>query len=262
MIASFLPASRFAPWSAESLGSDGNSNSALISNGNGRQVDYPGRLERRTDFYGRISLPRLRLFVSNPVVMLEVQMRAQYSKQLNGWLSSGKVLCVSLLTICIFAGPQARAACPLVVPSGVEMTEKVRAIVGSKTNEGDLARCYLRYMDALKHPEKIDDIATPDARFHDLEAAGYPKGPEGLKAFRRWLNAQVPDEHGLITAMRFPGNGIIEVDIEASGRDPKTGQPALLTVHAKDRFVGDRIAERGDTAVWHTPFPKGSNAKD
>jgi hypothetical protein len=224
--------------------------------------DATRRQERRTDFYGRITFPGLRLFVSNPVVMLEVQMMAQYSKRLNGWLSSGKVLCVSLLTICIFAGPQARAACPLVVPSGVEITSKVRAIVGSKTNEGDLARCYLRYMDALKHPEQIDDVATPDARFHDLEAAGYPKGPEGLKAFRWWLNAQVPDEHGRITAMRFPGNDIIEVDIEASGHDPKTGQPAMLTVHAKDRFVGDRIAERWDTAEWHTPFPKDSNAKE
>ena len=55
------------------------------------------------------------------------------------------------------------------------------AIVESKTNEGDLARCYLRYMDALKHPEKIDDVATPDARFRDLEAMGYPKGPEEIE---------------------------------------------------------------------------------
>ena len=189
-------------------------------------------------------------------------MMDRYLRRRSGWLGLGKVLCVSFLTICIFAGPQARAACPLVVPPGVEMTPEVRTIVESKTIEGDLARCYLRYMDALLHPEKIDDVATPDARFHDLEAAGYPKGPEGLKAFRRWLNAQVPDEHGRITTMRFPGNGVIEIDIEASGHDPKTGQPALLTVHAKDRFVGDRIAERWDTAEWHTPFPKDSNAKE
>jgi hypothetical protein len=82
-------------------------------------------------------------------------MMDQYSKRLNGSLSSGKVLCLSLLTICIFAGPRARAGCPLVVPSGVEMTSKVRAIVGSKTNEGDLARCYLRYMDALNIPRRL-----------------------------------------------------------------------------------------------------------
>jgi|ERR1700722_402732 hypothetical protein len=202
------------------------------------------------------------LFVGTSVETLGVHMMAQSPKQLSGWLDPGKALCFSLLTICVFVGLQARAACPLVVPPGVEMTPEVRVIVESKTNEGDLARCYLRYMDALKHPEKIDDVATPDARFHDLEAAGYAKGPEGLKAFRRWLNAQVPDESGRLTAMRFPGNDIIEVDIEASGHDPKTGQPALLTVHAKDRFVGDRIAERWDTAEWHTPFPKDSKVKE
>ena len=182
---------------------------------------------------------------------------AQFPKRLSGWPVSDMILRASFLTLCVFAGPQARAACAPVVLD-VEMTPEVRAIVESKTHEGDLARCYLRYMDALKHPEKIDDVATPDARFHDLEAIGYPKGPEGLKAFRRWLNTQVPDEHGRITAMRFPGNNVIEVDIEASGHDPKTGQPASLTVHAKDRFVGDRIAERWDNAEWHTPFPKDS----
>jgi hypothetical protein len=189
-------------------------------------------------------------------------MKIQSPKWIGEWLGPGKALSVSLLGICIYGVPQARAACPLAVPSGVEMTPEVRAIVGSKTKEGDLARCYLRYMDALKHPERIDDVATPDARFHDLEAAGYPKGPEGLKAFRRWLNTQVPDEHGRITAMRFSGSDIIEVDIEASGHDPKTGQPALLTVHAKDRFLGDRIAERWDTAEWHTPFPNDRIVKE
>ena len=58
-------------------------------------------------------------------------MMDRYLRRLNDWLSSGKALCVSLLTICILAGPQARAACPLVAPSGVEMTLEVRAIVGS-----------------------------------------------------------------------------------------------------------------------------------
>jgi hypothetical protein len=122
------------------------------------------------------------LFVCTFVVTLGVQMMAQSPKRLSGWLGPGKVLCFSLLTFCIFVGLQARAACAP-VPSDVEMTPDVRAIVESKTNEGDLPRCYLRYMDALKHPEKIDDVATPDARFHDLEAMGYPKGPEGLKVF-------------------------------------------------------------------------------
>jgi hypothetical protein len=184
------------------------------------------------------------------------------SKESCGLRRTWRALVVSTLAIlfCMFAEQHARAVCAA-MQLDVEMTPEVRAIVQSKTHEGDLARCYMRYMDALKHPDKIDNVATPDARFHDLEAMGYPKGPEGLKVFRRWLNTQVPDEHGRITAMRFPGNDVIEVDIEAEGHDPKTGQPALLTVHAKDRFVGDRITERWDTAEWHTPRPTDTNVK-
>jgi hypothetical protein len=74
--------------------------------------------------------------------------------------------------------------------------------------------------------------------------------------------AQLPDESGLITAMRFAGNDIPEVDIEAKGTDPKTGQNASLTVHARDRFVGDRVAERWDRAEWHTAMPKIGAAKE
>ena len=48
----------------------------------------------------------------------------------------------------------------------------------SKTHEGDLARCFLLYSHALKYPDEIDSVLTPDARFHDLEAAGYPNAPK------------------------------------------------------------------------------------
>ena len=66
----------------------------------------------------------------------------------------------------------------------------------------------------------------------------------------------------LITAARFVGDDVIEVDIEANGTDPKTGQKASLTIHARDRFVGDRVAERWDRAEWHAPPPKNSNARE
>jgi len=42
---------------------------------------------------------------------------------------------------------------------------------------------------------------TPDARFHELEAIGYPRGPEGFKMFRRQVNAAIPDEHIFIIAL-------------------------------------------------------------
>ena len=190
-------------------------------------------------------------------------MKAQCSKLISGWLGPGKVLRISLLIISMFVAPKARAACALLeIPHEFQLAPEVQAIVQSKTHQGDLARCYLRFAHALKNPDEIDQVVTPDARFHDLEAIGYPKGPEGLKAFRRWLNAQLPDERGLITAMRFISDDIIEVDIEGSGTDPKTGQKASLTVHARDRFVGDRVAERWDRAEWHTIPPKNTGAKE
>ena len=182
-------------------------------------------------------------------------MKAQCSKLFSGWLGHGKVLRVSLVSISIFVTPKAHAACAL--PQNVqEMVPEVQAIVHSKTRQGDLARCYLRYAHALKNLE-IDQVVTPDARFHDLEAVGYPKGPEGLKAARRWLNVKLPDEGARITAMRFVGDDIIEVDIESIGStDPKTGQRMSLTTHARDRFVGDRVAERWDRAVVQVDTPQ------
>jgi hypothetical protein len=201
------------------------------------------------------------LFVSKSRGNAGGHMMGQSPKLLSGRFGSGRVLRVSLMTICIFVVPQARAACALVEAS-LTMVPEVQVIVQSKTHQGDLARCFLRYTHALKNPDEIDSVVTPEARFHDLEEIGYPKGPEGLKAFRRWLNAQLPDENGLITAMRFVGDDIVEVDIEASGTDPKTGQPASLTVHTRDRFVGDRVAERWDRAEWHTIMPKNSGAKE
>jgi hypothetical protein len=158
------------------------------------------------------------------------------------------------------AAPQAYAACALIelLP---RMAPEVQVIVHSTTHQGDLARCYLRYMHALGNPDEIDQVVTQDARFHDLEAIGYPKGPEGLKTFRRRFISNMPDESGMITAMRFPADDIIEVDLEAAGTDPKTGKPSSLTIHARDRFVGDRVAERWDHVEWHTPPPDYKNRK-
>jgi len=42
---------------------------------------------------------------------------------------------------------------------------------------------FLRFTGALLAPDLagIDSTVTPDARFHELEAIGYPLGPEGFK---------------------------------------------------------------------------------
>ena len=40
----------------------------------------------------------------------------------------------------------------------------------------------------------LHNLVTPDARFHEVEAIGYPRGPEGFEISRRQVNAAIPDE--------------------------------------------------------------------
>jgi predicted ester cyclase len=143
-------------------------------------------------------------------------------------------------------------------PQRIELSPAVRAILESDNSKSQLLRYYLRFTEAIiaPDPSRIDSVVTPDARFHELEAIGYPHGPEGFKIFRRQVNAAIPDEHILITAVRFEGDDIIEADLENSGTHtgepmmgvPATGQKIRIGVHARARFVGGKLAERWDRA--------------
>ncbi len=55
------------------------------------------------------------------------------------------------------------------------------------TPKSQLLKHFLRFTETILTPDPagIDKVVTPDARFHELEAIGYPRGPEGLKMFRR-----------------------------------------------------------------------------
>jgi predicted ester cyclase len=97
---------------------------------------------------------------------------------------------------------------------------------------------------------------TPDARFHELEAIGYPRGPEGFKIFRRQVNAAIPDEHIFVNAVRFEGDDIIEADLTISATHTgeefmdisATGRKIRFDVRARGRFVDGKMAERWDQA--------------
>ena len=96
-------------------------------------------------------------------------------------------------------------------------------------------------------------MVAPGARFHELEAAGFPPGPHGFKAFRAQINAAFPDESVVIVAMRFPEPGIIETELACTATHrgelmgiPATGKQVHFTVHTRNRFDGDRMAERWD----------------
>ncbi len=140
----------------------------------------------------------------------------------------------------------------------IEIGPAVRAILEGNTPKSQLLRDFLRFTEALLAPNVagIDKVVTPAARFHELEAIGYPRGPEGFKAFRRQVNSAVPDEHILVKAVRFEGGDIIEADLDISathtGADfmgiVAAGRRVRFDVHARGRFVDGKLAERWDQA--------------
>src|SRR6516225_11652221 len=141
-------------------------------------------------------------------------------------------------------------------PQRIEVSPAVRAILEADTPKSELLKHFLRFTEALLAPDLagIDSTVTSDARFHELEAIGYPRGPEGFKMFRRQVNAAIPDEHIFVTAVRFEGDDIIEADLDISATHtgeefmgiPATGRKIRFKVHARGRFVDGKMAERWD----------------
>jgi predicted ester cyclase len=141
-------------------------------------------------------------------------------------------------------------------PQGIELSPAVGAILEADNPKSRLLRDYLRFSEAIIAPDPsgIDRVVTPDARFHELEAIGYPRGPEGFKIFRRQVNAAIPDEHIFVTAVRFEGDDIIEADLDISATHTgeefmgirASGRRIRFDVHARGRFVDGKMAERWD----------------
>jgi len=143
-------------------------------------------------------------------------------------------------------------------PQRIELSPTVIAILEAGTPKSQLLRHFLRFTEAILAPDPagIDRVVTPDARFHELEAIGYPPGPEGMKMFRRQVNAAIPDEHIFISATRFEGDDIIEADLDISATHTgvefmgiaATGRKIRFDVHARGRFVDGKMSERWDRA--------------
>lgn len=137
----------------------------------------------------------------------------------------------------------------------IEFSPSVSLLLAADTPEGSLGRAFVRFSEALLDADdgRIDGVVTEDSRFHELEAAGLPPGPAGFKLFRKQINAAFPDERVLIVSMSFPEPGIIETELacrathrgELMGIAP-TGKSVAFTVFTRNRFDGERMAERWD----------------
>ena len=135
----------------------------------------------------------------------------------------------------------------------VELSPAVSAILNADRPESRLLEHFVHYLQALLAPDPagLDRVVTPDGRCHELEAMGLPRGLEGLKIFRRQVNAAIPDEHVLISAVKFEGDDIIEADLVMNATQsgeifgiPATGRTIRFDVHERARFVDGKLAER------------------
>jgi predicted ester cyclase len=135
----------------------------------------------------------------------------------------------------------------------IELSSGVRAILDTDSPKSQFLKQFVRYLEALLAPDPagLDSVVTPDGRCHELEAIELPPGREGLKMFRRQVNAAIPDEHICITAVRFEVDDIIEADMimEATQTGeifgiPATGRRIRFDVHERCRFVDGKLAER------------------
>ena len=143
-------------------------------------------------------------------------------------------------------------------PQRIELSPAVGALLKVNTPKSRLLRHFLCFLEAIlaSDPAGIDKVVTPDARFHELEAIGYPPGPEGFKIFRRQVNAAIPNEHIFVTAVRFEGHDVIEADLDISATHtgeefmgiPAAGRKIRFNVHSRGRFVDGKMAERWDQA--------------
>ena len=141
------------------------------------------------------------------------------------------------------------------VKNRIEYSSSVASLLDEDTARARLGRSFVRFCEALldRDSQRIDAVITADARFHELEAAGFPNGPQGFKLFRSQINAAFPDEHVAIVSMRFPEQDIIETELACTATHrgelmgiPATGKRVNFTVYTRNRFDGEKMAERWD----------------
>ena len=143
---------------------------------------------------------------------------------------------------------------PAIPPENrIELSPAVSAVLEAKSSQSRLLEHQLRYLQELLTPDTpgLDRVVTADVHCHELDPIGIPTGQEGLRMFRRQINGAIPDERIYITAVRFEGDNIIEVDMVMNATQtgemfgiPATGRAIRFDVHERCRFVDGKLAER------------------
>lgn len=127
-----------------------------------------------------------------------------------------------------------------------ELAPTVRATLDAGGERAALAAVYLRYAsDLVNDVDALDATVAPDVKLHDIGRLGFT-GLDGLKAFRRQRNAELPYDRAVVQAMRFPSPGILEVDVCTERAEP-TGTKHTILIHARNRWAEGKLVERWDS---------------
>jgi hypothetical protein len=123
---------------------------------------------------------------------------------------------------------------------GFDLMPEVRRTIDLGGWNAHMALNYLRYAKALgQGGDALDEVVAPDVKLNDLERMGF-EGLSGLKEFRKQRNSErdavAPSRPAVVVSMNFPSPDITEVVLCG----------ARNIVHARDRWVNDKVVER-----WH-----------
>lgn len=127
----------------------------------------------------------------------------------------------------------------------IEITPQVRALLDAGGEQGALVDRFLDYTSALVNDvDGLDGIVAPDVQLHDIGRLGF-EGLEGLKAFRRQRNSELPYDRTVVQEIRFPAPGVIEAKT-CTERTDAAGARHTLLIHVWNRWAGGLLRERRD----------------
>jgi hypothetical protein len=134
-----------------------------------------------------------------------------------------------------------------------ELTPSVRQIFDDGGHRAKMAYNYLRYATALvAGGDALDAVVASDIVLNDLQPMGF-SGLTGLKEFRRQRNAAMTYDRALLLRVDVPSNDITDVELCTERTDPSNSTKAVFVIHARDRWIGDKVVER-----WHRAEPQPS----
>lgn len=136
-----------------------------------------------------------------------------------------------------------------------ELAAGVSALLQTGGHAAHMAQNYLKYANALRAGgAALDIMVAPNVKLNDLEPNGFV-GLAGLKRFREGQNTSMLYERVVVRSIKVPAVDITEAELCTERAVTQTGAKITFVIHARDRWVDDKVVER-----WHRAerLPEGT----